>query len=88
MARGPLSAEQKKRIAKAQKKRWKAWRKEHAVRIALPPVDDVPTNGPPSNGSVQVDHRLLLSISGHELQLTLDEARHLRDALSNALPAS
>jgi hypothetical protein len=78
-----ISAENRKAIAKAQKKRWKAWRAAQQApdAVAVEPIPAVTSNGHP-----RVDQRIVVLVADYEIPLTVEDARHLRDALSQALP--
>jgi hypothetical protein len=85
-----MSAEGRKKIARAAKKRWKAWRAAQADAAAMETltVQNVGLHdAQPSNGhGASVEHRIIVHLSGAEHPLSVADARLLRDALSQALP--
>jgi hypothetical protein len=77
-----MTAEARKAISKAQRKRWKAF---HAAQTAPDAEYVVPIPLATPNGGASVEHRIILHISGNDVALSVEDARHLRDALSQAL---
>lgn len=75
------SLESRKKMAAAQRARWAKLRAaeviDHGPEVLPPPAT--------VNGHC-VEHRIILRVNGSEENMTLDEARRVRDALIEALP--
>jgi len=82
MPRRPMTATERAAASVRMKRAWRTrrLRKAKANRVDQTPVEPV------SNGATSVEHRIILHAAGGDLLLSVEEARHLRDALSQALP--
>jgi len=84
MPRRPMTASERQAASARMKRAWKTrrLRKAKAQRV----LDDGAIALEASNGTTSVDVRIVLRAAGSDLLLSVEEARHLRDALSQALP--
>jgi hypothetical protein len=80
MPRRPMTASERQAASVRMKRAWKTRRLRQAKANHVPPLE------PASNGATSVEHRIILHAAGSDLLLSVEEARSLRDALSQALP--
>jgi hypothetical protein len=80
MPRRPMTATERQAASARMKRAWKTRRRRVAEANHVTPAE------PASNAATSVDHRIILHAAGSDLLRSVEEARHLRDALSQALP--
>ena len=83
MPRRPMTASERLAASARMKRAWKTrrLRKTKAARVTQTLLV-----GTPTNGTVHVDHRIVLHVADHEMLLSIEEARVVLNALSQALP--
>jgi hypothetical protein len=80
MPQRPMTATERQAVSARMKRAWKTRRLRMAKANHVTPAE------PASNGATSVEHRIILHTAGNDLLLSVEEARHLRDMLSQALP--